>query len=54
MDVNRPVRPKQEMSAQGKVGHPGQKHAVDAKEPADPRTNQGMTRVTREKSKSQK
>ncbi|KAH9324306.1 hypothetical protein KI387_004484, partial [Taxus chinensis] len=31
------------------LGHPGQKDAVDAKEPADPRTNQIMTRVTRRK-----
>ncbi|KAH9329716.1 hypothetical protein KI387_001824, partial [Taxus chinensis] len=36
------------------LGHLGQKDAVDAKEPADPRTNQEMTRVTREKSKSQR
>ncbi|KAH9293460.1 hypothetical protein KI387_041336, partial [Taxus chinensis] len=54
MDAKRPVRPKQKTSAQGKVGHPGQKDVVDAKEPVDPRTNQEVTRVTRKKSKSQK
>ncbi|KAH9322740.1 hypothetical protein KI387_017379, partial [Taxus chinensis] len=49
MDANRPNRANRRILSQAALGHLGQMDAVDAKEPKGPRTNQIMTRVTREK-----
>ncbi|KAH9311564.1 hypothetical protein KI387_026599, partial [Taxus chinensis] len=51
MDANRPNRVNRRILSQAALGHLGQMDAVDAKEPKGLRTNQIMTRVTREKVK---
>ncbi|KAH9325653.1 hypothetical protein KI387_005831, partial [Taxus chinensis] len=43
-----PFRADRRFLSQAALGHPGQMDAVDAKEPKGPRTNQIMTRVTKE------
>ncbi|KAH9324237.1 hypothetical protein KI387_004415, partial [Taxus chinensis] len=53
MDANRPNRVNQRILSQAALGHLGQIDVVDAKELKRPRTNQIMTRVTREKGKGQ-
>ncbi|KAH9307207.1 hypothetical protein KI387_035118 [Taxus chinensis] len=48
MDANRPNRANQKFLSQAALGNLGKMDAVDMKEPKGPRTNQIMTRVTKE------